>query len=272
MIAFLGYRSLPHWRMTFGGGPHRREREGQSSLRSEHSSLLQALSGWTVFRWWKNCLSWNKERPLKEWIGSFQSRTLKVIIISNPFSCLFFRRKTCGWHAEVPIPRPSRYRLRIRRRDGKKLGHTAWMRVRPRVQNGYIVGDWIHFYSEMHPTLFGRVWRWAPPVMAIFWWENDDKASGFGTNPSKSFNVQIPNRFCGSWPSNAAIFASASITDLKHRFWRSGMARSSSIVAPLLVLASVALAVPLAAHLGIPRSDEILPRLHLQKRIDPILS
>jgi hypothetical protein len=67
-------------------------------------------------------------------------------------------------------------------------------------------------------------------------------------------------------PQAQPFFTSASITDLKRRFLRSGMARSSSIVAPLLVLASVALAVPLAAHLGIPGSDEILPRLHLQKR------
>ena len=71
-------------------------------------------------------------------------------------------------------------------------------------------------------------------------------------------------------PQAQPFFTSASITDLKRRFLRSGMARSSSIVAPLLVLASVALAVPLAAHLGIPGSDEILPRLHLQKEIDPI--
>ena len=116
--------------------------------------------------------------------------------------------------------------------------------------------------------------KMGPPVMAIFWWENYDKAGEIGTNPSKSLNVQIPNPFCVSWmllmPQTQPLFASASITDLKHRFWRSGMARSSSIVAPLLVLASVALAVPLAAHLGIPGSDEILPRLHLQKEIDPI--
>ena len=124
----------------------------------------------------------------------------------------------------------------------------------------------------MHPTLFGRVWRWAPPGMAIFWWENDDKAGGFGKNPSKSFDVQIP--FCSSWCFKRSHFyislhrgSQASLS-----LWRSVMARSSSIVAPLLVLASVALAVPLAAHLGIPDRMKSSPRAHLQKRIDPILS
>jgi hypothetical protein len=125
----------------------------------------------------------------------------------------------------------------------------------------------------MHPTLFGRVWRWAPPGMAIFWCENDNKAGGFGTNPSKSFDVQIPNPFCSSWCFKRSHFlhqprgSQASLS-----FWRSVMARSSSIVAPLLVLASVALAVPLAAHLGIPDQMKSSPRAHLQKRIDPILS
>ena len=41
--------------------------------------------------------------------------------------------------------------------------------------------------------------KMGPPVMAIFWWENYDKAGEFGKNPSKSCNVQIPNPFCGSW-------------------------------------------------------------------------
>ena len=42
--------------------------------------------------------------------------------------------------------------------------------------------------------------KMGPPVMSIFGWENDDRAGGFGKNPSKSlFNVQIPNPFCGSW-------------------------------------------------------------------------
>jgi len=26
-----------------------------------------------------------------------------------------------------------------------------------------------------------------PPAMSMFWWENDDRAGGFGKNPSKSF-------------------------------------------------------------------------------------
>jgi hypothetical protein len=42
------------------------------------------------------------------------------------------------------------------------------MRVRPGVQNEYIVGGWTHFYSEMHPTWSGRVWRWAPLLWPFF--------------------------------------------------------------------------------------------------------
>ena len=122
---------------------------------------------------------------------------------------------------------------------------------------------------------FHLIWaclKMGPPVMSIFGWENDDRAGGFGKNPSKSLHVQIPNPFCGSWCLKCSHFyislhhgSQASLS-----LWRSVMARSSSIVAPLLVLASVALAVPLAAHLGLPRSDESFPRLHLQKRTDPI--
>ena len=61
-------------------------------LRSEHSSLLQALSGWTGFCWCPKgadgmkryifndiyiyaWMSWNPKKTLKEWIGFFQSGT-----------------------------------------------------------------------------------------------------------------------------------------------------------------------------------------------------
>ena len=42
---------------------------------------------------------------------------------------------------------------------------------------------------------FHLIWaclKMGPPVMSIFGWENDDRAGGFGKNPSKSLNVQIP--------------------------------------------------------------------------------
>ena len=112
------------------------------------------------------------------------------------------------------------------------------------------------------PTWSGRVWRWAPRVLAFFWWENcEKKPVDSGKIHQNPLPVQIPNPFFGSWCFKRSHFyislhrgSQASLS-----LWRSVMARSSSIVAPLLVLASVALAVPLAAHLDIARSDEILP-------------
>ena len=71
-----------------------------------------------------------------------------------------------GWQDWWPSfrPRPSRYRLRIRRLDGKKLGHAAWMRLQPGVQNGCIVvvGGWIHFCTGMRP------WNAADPFTNSF--------------------------------------------------------------------------------------------------------
>ena len=134
-----------------------------------------------------------KQTPLKEWIGSFQSGTFSVESIQPAFllggkpavdmlKYLFLQTPSCDTVDRIDGFFPSSAikiycGLRIRRRDGKRLGHAAWMRVRPRVQTEYIVGGWIQFYTytRLHPTLFGCVWRWAPPVMAIFWWEKSEK-------------------------------------------------------------------------------------------------
>ena len=101
---------------------------------------------------------------------------------------VFFRGETCGWHAEVPILAHTEawdtadridghlfvlghkdIDWESAKRDGKRLGHAGWMRVRPGVQNEYIVGGgWTHFYSEMHPTWSGRVWRWGHLLWQFF--------------------------------------------------------------------------------------------------------
>ena len=124
------------------------------------------------------------------------------------------------------------------------------------------------------PTLFGYVWRWPPGSEHVLGGKMMIEPVDSGKIHQNPLPVQIPNPFFGPWwPKRSHFYIRlhrGSLASLS--LWRSVMARSSSIVAPLLVLASVALAVPLAAHLGIPQSDEILPRLHLQKRIDPTLS
>ena len=125
------------------------------------------------------------------------------------------------------------------------------------------------------PTLFGRVSRWAPLLWACFGGKMMIEPVDSGKIHQNPLPVQIPNPFFGSWCFKRSHFYISLHrgSQVSLSLWRSVMARSSSIVAPLLVLASVALAVPLAAHLDIARSDEILPRAHLQNEwIHPILS
>ena len=162
-------------------------------LRSEHSSLLQALSGWTGFCWCPKGADGMKRYIfndiyiyMHEWVETQRKHwknELDFSSLERHFSWFFYlggnlwlacwstyfcghRMMRYGWQDWWPSfrPRPSRYRLRIRRLDGKKLGHAAWMRLQPGVQNGCIVvvGGWIHFCTGMRP------WNAADPFTNSF--------------------------------------------------------------------------------------------------------